>query len=365
MNAGSESVDGPKRKDSTPEPYYADKITVLRDLFGTTAVGLSSDQLDVNGRSYPIVDDVIVLLAPEDCPPAVRRRLAGRRDSEAPSPMLAKDVQSSFSDQWTRFGTILPEHEAEFQTYFDLVPLDSMAKARIADLGCGIGRWSYFLAERCREIVLVDFSEAIFVARRNLRGARRSLFFLGDVTALPFRSGFADMVVCLGVLHHLPTDALQEVRRLARFSSTLLVYVYYALDDRPAAWRAIFRAENEVRRVLSTIRSPRVRTATSWWLAIFVYLPFIQVGRLARPLGLSSRVPLYEFYAGKSVGRIRQDAYDRFLTPIEQRFRREQVLGLRDTFAQVVVSDQPPFWHFLCKGVARREDAEGCAGSSS
>ena len=68
-----------------------------------------------------------------------------------------------------------------------------------------------------------------------------------------------------------------------------------------------------------------------------------------RPLGLASKVPLYDFYRGKSLRRIRQDVYDRFFTRIEQRFRKEEILALRDTFREVVVSDDPPYWHFLCR----------------
>jgi len=338
----------------TNDAYYVDKIETLRDLFGAKDVAVSADRLDVDGMSFAIIDDVIVLLAPEDCPPAVRERLLARGEAGSRTSSISSAVQSSFSDQWTRFGAILPEHQAEFRQYFDLVDLDSLSDARVADLGCGIGRWSYYLADRCREIVLVDFSEAIFVARRNLRDVGRGLFFLGDVTALPFRSGFADLVVCLGVLHHLPTDALTEVRRLSRTSSTLLIYLYYALDNRPAAWRGLFMGANGVRRALSTVHSPWFRALASWWLTVFVYLPFIGLGRLVRPLGLSSRVPLSGFYSGKSVRRIRQDAYDRFFTPIEQRVRREQVIALRDTFAEVIVSDNMPYWHFLCRGHAAR-----------
>jgi SAM-dependent methyltransferase len=60
--------------------------------------------------------------------------------------------------------------------------LESLRGRRICDFGCGIGRWSYFLRHRCRELVLIDFSDAIFAARENLRGASNALFFLADIT---------------------------------------------------------------------------------------------------------------------------------------------------------------------------------------
>ena len=59
--------------------------------------------------------------------------------------------------------------------------------------------------------------------------------------------------------------------------------------------------------------------------------------------------PLYESYHGKTLERIRQDVYDRFFTRIEQRFTREEIMTLKDTFSNVIVSNQLPYWHFLVK----------------
>ncbi len=57
----------------------------------------------------------------------------------------------------------------------------------------------------------------------------------------------------------------------------------------------------------------------------------------------------WEFYHHKGFERVRQDFYDRFFTPIEQRVSREQIMGLNDSFSRVSVSDQIPLWHFLCE----------------
>jgi hypothetical protein len=99
---------------------------------------------------------------------------------------------------------------------------------------------------------------------------------------------------------------------------------------------------------LCRIRHRRVRT----WLATVgawtIYRPLIALGVLLRPLGLSSFVPLHDFYAGKSQRRIEQDVYDRFFTAIEQRVTRHAIGQLADTFNDVVISDRPPYWHFLC-----------------
>ena len=307
--------------------YYSKHLATLQDLFGTRDVELSEGSLRVGERRFSIRDDVIILAGAED--------------------PRAEGVRFTFGEQWRRFDRILPEHEREFRLYFDLFEGSELDGIRVCDLGCGIGRWSYFLAERCREIVLVDFSDAIFVARRNLRNSDRCLFFQGDIRSLPFRPDFADLVFSLGVLHHLPTGALEAVRRLARFAPRLLVYLYYALDNRPWHFRAIFRGRRS--RFGGSCRAgSRLRSAISWGLTAGVYLPFLLAGRAIAPLGLSSRVPLYEYYGGMSWSRIRQDAYDRFFTPVEHRYTRRQIATLCDTFSKVEISEGLPYWHFRC-----------------
>lgn len=330
--------------------YYADKLASLSDIFASDALVLEQNCLHVEGRRYPIVDDVIVLLDPEQYPPSLRHRLGISPDGGAVVPSaFAEDIQFTFGDEWQTFPEILPEHESEFRQYFDLVDQQSLGESRVCDLGCGIGRWSYFLRCKCRELVLVDFSEAIFVARRNLRDCPNALFFMGDLKRLPFRSGFADFLFSLGVLHHLPTDALDEVRNLKKYAPAVLIYLYYALDNRPAYFRWLLGMVTAVRLVAARIRSPAFRAIFTWLGACFVYLPLVWLGRLLEPLGLSRHVPLFEGYKGKTLGRIRQDVYDRFFTRIEQRFSRRQIAKLTDTFADVTISERWPYWHFLCK----------------
>ncbi|MDA0654297.1 MAG: class I SAM-dependent methyltransferase [Proteobacteria bacterium] len=329
--------------------YYDDKLDSLRDLFATGDVRVEDERVVIDGRAYPVLDDVIVLLDPALWPDGVRTRLgdaAAAGDGSAP---FAPDIQKTFGAEWTKYAEILPEYGEVVRRYFDIVPARLLDGARILDLGCGTGRWSWFLKERARELVMVDFSEAIFVARRNLRDATGTLFFLRDVTRLPFRDRAADLVVCLGVLHHLPVDALTATRGLARLAPAALVYLYYALDNRPVLFRAVFRVADAVRRGLSRIEHPGARTALTWVGAAGLYLPFVGLGWLLRPLGVSRHVPLYEGYRDRSFKLMRQDFYDRFFTRIEQRVSRAEVAALADRFESVTISDAVPYWHFLCE----------------
>lgn len=204
--------------------YYKEKLNVLKDIFGRKEIFLEKDRLVVNDCSYPIIDDVIILLDPSKYPVAIRKRLeAAKTKSKFGPPDFAEDVQYTFGEEWKRFPKILPEHEQEFLQYFDLIDLSELKNSRVCDLGCGIGRWSYFLCDKCRELILLDFSEAIFIARKNLAHADNALFFMGDLKRLPFRSDFADFIFSLGVLHHLPIPALDEIRALKKYAPKLLI----------------------------------------------------------------------------------------------------------------------------------------------
>ena len=325
--------------------YYEDKIGSLRDLFGVQDVTVMPDGLHVGDTVYPIVRDVIILLPAERRTPFVRRQLAEEK-SAATEP--TEDIQYSFGAEWTAYPEVLPEHRRELDQYFDLVAPGELKDARVCDLGCGSGRWSALMQQTCRELVLVDLSDAIFAARHNLQAARHALFFMGDLRALPFKDDCCDFLFSLGVLHHLPTACLDEVRRLRRLAPRLLIFVYYALDNRPAYFRLLLRAVTPVRKALSRIRHPGFRKIWSLLGALLVYTPLVSLGRLLQFIRLGSYVPLYEFYGDKSLRRIEQDVYDRFFTSIEQRVTREEIFRLRDSFSDVRISAQQPYWHFVC-----------------
>jgi SAM-dependent methyltransferase len=336
----------------TPNSYYRDKAAILADLFGAARVDVEEDCVVVDGLRLPVVDDVIVLLPPDRYPKRVMDSRGTKPTSvSTTNDQFATDVQSSFGEEWQAYPEMLAEHEEEFNQYFDLIDIDSLGTATVCDLGCGSGRWSYHLRKRCRLMILVDFSDAIFVARRNLRDCENALFFMADLTNLPFQRPFADLVICLGVLHHLPVPALYMVRRMKAFAPRVLVYLYYALDNRPAYFRPLLALVSGLRRLTSRIKGSTARQAFTLVVAVGVYVPLVFLGRCLNVIGLAKSVPLYETYRGKSLRRIRQDVYDRFFTRIEQRVTKASIVGLEDTFASVTVSPHLPYWHFLCESV--------------
>jgi ubiquinone/menaquinone biosynthesis C-methylase UbiE/uncharacterized membrane protein YbhN (UPF0104 family) len=75
------------------------------------------------------------------------------------------------------------------------------------DLGCGFGEHRGALAQRGYRVVGVDAAvDLLQLARR-----RESMLSAGSALALPFRDASFNFVYTIGVLHHLPGEAAQEV----------------------------------------------------------------------------------------------------------------------------------------------------------
>ncbi len=327
--------------------YYDNKLETLRDIFADKKAAFKDGFFFSCGRRYPVLDDVIVLCEPSEYTDLVKHRLLSAESGGSSN--IARDIQSTFGEEWKSYSRLLPEHEKEFHQYFDLTPPETLIGKRCADIGCGMGRWSYFLSGFAGEIVLVDFSDSIFVARENLKGKDNCIFFMCDLKKLPFRADFADFLFSLGVLHHLPTPCLEEVKHLGKFAQELLVFLYYALDNRPLHFRLILKLVTIIRSILCRVQNKLFRKIFSLAGTYMIYMPLVLIGKMLRPVGLSRVVPLYDFYKDKTPGRIEQDVYDRFFTRIEQRVTRKQILALKEYFSDVLVSENIPYWHFLCK----------------
>lgn len=316
-----------------PFMYYENLQPRLRALFGAD-VTVSAESITVGGKRFPIVDDVIVL-----------QEIDARDHAKS-------QVIDSFGQEWRHFADRKAEHDTEFEDYFDLVDLPALTGKKCADFGCGMGRWSQILLEKVAvdSLVAVDYSDAIFVARDNLRRHRNVIFIKADLETLSFAPKIFDFSFCLGVLHHIPGGIETAAGNIARCSRDHLCYLYYDFENRGAVFRALFRLANGVRRVLSAIRQEPLRRFLSHVMTLVAYYPFIAIAALAETMGRSSeKIPL-NYYAGYSYERIRQDAYDRFFTPVEHRFDRRQIGAIfRPLYGEVIISDNPPFWHFLCR----------------
>jgi 2-polyprenyl-3-methyl-5-hydroxy-6-metoxy-1,4-benzoquinol methylase len=125
-----------------------------------------------------------------------------------------------------------PQSERLYEVVFNWIAAhEQLHGMKALDIGCGIGQHAIRLARRGCSVVAADFSEdRVAAAKKNieLQGfGSRIIVCKEDLEAgLSFAEGTFDIVLCWGVLMHIPqvVRAIRELVRVTRPGGRILVY---------------------------------------------------------------------------------------------------------------------------------------------
>lgn len=257
-----------------------------------------------------------------------------------------------FGEEWSAFDQQdLPpaEHRRVFNEYFSVFPFNRLPdSAEGFDLGCGTGRWALLVAERVGLLHCIEpAAKALAVARSRLRHLQNVQFHAAGASDIPLADGSQDFGYSLGVLHHIPDPeaALASSVRKLKPGAPFLVYVYYSLENRPAWYRAIWKASDTLRRSIS--RMPfGTRKVVTTLIAASVYFPVARFARVAELAGADVRQFPLMIYRKSSFYTMRTDALDRFGTRLEHRFSRSELQEMMDRcgLTDICFRDEMPHW---------------------
>lgn len=170
--------------------------------------------------------------------PKSKRDVKQRASMKTPENVaLAKKFDKEYWDGSRATGYGGYEYDARWRSvakdlikFFDLKPGN-----RVLDVGCGKGFLVYDLIKEGVPIDVygIDISEyAIKNSPFNIRVKLRQ----GTADALPFEDKSFDLVVSINTLHNLPKErcikALQEIERVSRGSSYVVVDSYYSHEQK-------------------------------------------------------------------------------------------------------------------------------------
>jgi SAM-dependent methyltransferase len=187
-----------------------------------------------------------------------------RMEPLMPAPTRSTDFDRAYSANFTLWGDIRIPDEVK--------ALVRQGPARsVLELGCGVGRFSRYLAQQGLRVTGVDFSP-VAIAKAQERVAQdnvRPEFLVSDVTRLDALSGPFDVSFDVGCFHCLDAPGqrayVSEVSRLLKPGSTHLIW---ALDSAPSdlqlspiAISEIFAPAFE----LQNSRKSRRRLLRSYW----------------------------------------------------------------------------------------------------
>ena len=268
--------------------------------------------------------------------------------------MINRDdsVVEGFGQEWSAFdhaGAKAEGLDRRFAAYFAIFPWAELpALAKGFDLGCGSGRWARFVAPKVGELPCIDGSyEALAVARNNLQGFSQVRFHLASVEAIPLPDDSMDFGYSLGVLHRVSDTAagLAACVRKLRRGAPFLVYLYYAFDNCPAWFRAIWKVSDLARRLICGLPFGLKRVVCEI-LATVVYWPFARLALTGEAVKLNVGNWPLSAYRKSSFYVMRNDSLDRFGTQLEQRFTRREIEAMmrKAGLGQIQVSEAEPFW---------------------
>jgi SAM-dependent methyltransferase len=256
-----------------------------------------------------------------------------------------------FGDEWVRFdqSELAPEeHEKIFNSYFEIFPWHALPPDAVGfDMGCGSGRWAKLVSPKVGHLHCIDPSVALEVAKRNLADKKNCEFHSASVDDNPLSDASMDFGYSLGVLHHVPDTqaAIISCVEKLKVGAPFLVYLYYAFDNRPPWFRAIWKLSDMIRYVIS-----RLPFGLRYWfsqlIAVIIYFPLAKISLFLEKFGVDvTYVPLSP-YRNCSFYTMRTDALDRFGTRLEHRFTRIQIQEMmkRAGLDRIEFGSGLPYW---------------------
>jgi len=172
----------------------------------------------------------------------IERVHLGRSASAAGSDKLLShkaNTLASFGWEWENYNRFGWERQSkdefwsvenERERFFNntLFEPGELSNKLMLDAGCGNGRYMIQCLQNGAEVVGVDLSSAIDVARENLGDHPNAHFVQGDLLSLPFRPQSFDLVFSIGVLMHTgaPQQAFGSITSMAKKGGGVGISVY-------------------------------------------------------------------------------------------------------------------------------------------
>jgi len=184
----------------------------LRDAVCEDGEVVSGSLRGASGREYPIRDGVPQLTL-------------------QPVSNAENQTVSAFGEQWDLFECrdgFAASRELFFSFFPVLQPADFPGRA-VLDAGCGNGRWLRRVAEMGgRRVIGLDYSCSVYNSWINTRHLPNVTVVRGSILRPPLRPSVFDLVLSMGVIHHLddPARGMRELGKLLRPQGKVAVWLY-------------------------------------------------------------------------------------------------------------------------------------------
>lgn len=261
-------------------------------------------------------------------------------------------VVKGFGDEWTRFDqSKLSNEELEdlFNCYFRIFPWSALPENAVGfDMACGSGRWAKLVAPKVGKLYCIDASSAALkTAKRTLEHIDNCEILEASFENIPLEDNSMDFGYILGALHCVPdaASAIQSCVNKLKPGALLLLYTYYAFDNKPMWFRAIWRISDIARRFISKLPFGIIFCITQA-IALLIYYPLARISLLFERLGFNVDSFPLSAYRKRSFYTMATNARDRFGTRLEKRFTLPQIKKMMEDagLERIQFSESVPYW---------------------
>lgn len=222
-----------------------------------------------------------------------------------------------FGHSWNIFSEILPVHEEQFLRWTSGFDKRDWAGKRFLDVGCGIGRNSWWpLTYGAASCLSIDVDErTLAAARRNLADYENAVIVNRSAYEIEEVDEF-DIAFSIGVIHHLddPLAAVRQMRQAIRPGGTVLLWLYGYENNE---W--LVRYFDPARRFLFSKMPLK--------LVYFLSLPATALLWLILKAGLG-RTEYMRLIRGFSFRHLRAIVYDHMIPRIAKYYRKQEAIDL-------------------------------------
>ena len=183
-----------------------------------------------------------------------------------------------------------------------------------------------FIAPKVGKLHCIDPSNAIYVAKKKLQKFKNVRYHQKSLDSSGLKNKSQDFGYMLGVLHYVPNAraAIKSCAKLLKPGAPILLYIYYALDNRPLWFKYLWKLSNLLRLIIS--RSPKfLNFIVCDLIALFIYFPLARISLMFENFGINLKNFPLHFYRKSSFYVMRTDSRDRFGTPLEKRYSKNDI----------------------------------------
>ena len=149
--------------------------------------------------------------------------------------MAVKDKQATYQELHVSY----PDEsitETIYQFVYDdiikRIPKDKV----VVDIGCGIGTLASRMADFSKEVIGVDIAPERIECAKALHTAKNLKFYVADAYTLPLERESVDVIVSVGVFHHLELERIvPEMKRVLRKGGIVFIIDIYEGFQKPSA----------------------------------------------------------------------------------------------------------------------------------